>query len=453
MVLSAAVSSADTHPAASTSYIDVSAAVSVASPGDIVTIPSGTSTWSSTLAITKGIVLLGAGQGTTVITSGVNDTTKYLITYEPTTPANDDPFRISGLTLICGTVAAPRTRGILIRNYTASLITKVRIDHLTVKNAVWGYQINGLVYGLCDNCTFIDCSAVVYFLGNNWVQWDSQPVRLGTANAFYMEDCSFDYANFPGGFGFIASGHGTQWVMRYCTLKNYMAAQSQMIDLHGNNGDPVDRIDYYSYLRGVINAEIYNNNLSGLRNGSSYEVVQQRGGTLLMFDNTVDGPGVTGAYVRLAEEDDANDHIIPAVVLRGGVHYRCKINHTSSALDEPGIGPNWTTYWTVETSNLPTRDLTWGVGRAYFYSSAYDTVKDSYFYNNTCKGSAIAVEYLNAVSDSKYIVNNSQYWLVDPRGRTINGSVYQPYQYPHPLQEQGGGTAPSSPKGLRMKAP
>jgi len=39
---------------------------------------------------------------------------------------------------------------------------------------------------------------------------------------------------------------------------------------------------------------------------------------------------------------------------RNGLAYLCTTNHTSSANDEPGSGPNWATYWGLSSSTLYT---------------------------------------------------------------------------------------------------
>ena len=72
------VTYADVIQAASPSYADVVAAISTANAGDTVLIPAGKATWTSQLVITKGIHLIGAGIGNTVITRSY-------------TPARSDP--------------------------------------------------------------------------------------------------------------------------------------------------------------------------------------------------------------------------------------------------------------------------------------------------------------------------------------------------------------------------
>jgi hypothetical protein len=82
-----------TITAASPSYADVSAAVSSASPGDTVIVPVGTATWSSNLIITKGIKLIGAGIGQTVITG--NFINNYNGDYFNTGRMNRFDYRVS----------------------------------------------------------------------------------------------------------------------------------------------------------------------------------------------------------------------------------------------------------------------------------------------------------------------------------------------------------------------
>src|ERR1700720_710080 len=57
--------------ARSASLADVNSAVASASDGDTVAVPAGSASWTSTLSVTKGITLQGAGSDTTVILDDV----------------------------------------------------------------------------------------------------------------------------------------------------------------------------------------------------------------------------------------------------------------------------------------------------------------------------------------------------------------------------------------------
>ena len=78
LILMAASALAATHPATSASRTDVLAAIALCSPGDTVTVPAGTVSWSGGISIT-GITLQGAGKTTsgTVITAGAITITKH----------------------------------------------------------------------------------------------------------------------------------------------------------------------------------------------------------------------------------------------------------------------------------------------------------------------------------------------------------------------------------------
>jgi hypothetical protein len=58
---------AATINAASCSYDDMLTAINSAQSGDTVLIPAGKCTWSNQLVITKGVYLIGAGQGNATI--------------------------------------------------------------------------------------------------------------------------------------------------------------------------------------------------------------------------------------------------------------------------------------------------------------------------------------------------------------------------------------------------
>jgi hypothetical protein len=93
---SAKLSQAATINAASCSYADVAAAVSAASNGDTVIVPAGQATWDTTLSITRGVTLQGAGIDQTTITRQGN-----IISIAPNSAAdaNSEKFYVTGFTL------------------------------------------------------------------------------------------------------------------------------------------------------------------------------------------------------------------------------------------------------------------------------------------------------------------------------------------------------------------
>jgi pectin methylesterase-like acyl-CoA thioesterase len=91
------VASPGSTTAESSSSVDIQAAIDAASDGDVVTVPAGNATWTSSVTIpsNKGISLIGAGRGNTNITLG-----RYKLTIE--TREENSPVRISGFRFING---------------------------------------------------------------------------------------------------------------------------------------------------------------------------------------------------------------------------------------------------------------------------------------------------------------------------------------------------------------
>jgi hypothetical protein len=117
------------HNAASASLSDISAAISKASPGDTVIVPAGNVTWNNNLVISKGIKLIGAGKGKTVITSNYNrvnsdtfDSRNFLVVYEPN-PIYNETFRLSGFSFNF----AKKCSGIQLRNTSSTIINKFEL--------------------------------------------------------------------------------------------------------------------------------------------------------------------------------------------------------------------------------------------------------------------------------------------------------------------------------------
>jgi hypothetical protein len=193
--------------AASPSFADVSASISIARPGDTVTVPEGAATWASQLVITKGINLIGAGIGKTVITSGydapnpgnVADGSNDLIVYRPTDPALNSPFRLSGFTLDLN----HRCHGVGLINLSLLPVNKIRIDHNRIlqgnigSNAPWTgilFLIYGTVYGVADNNELLDgyVRYIGYDLRRPSAVWSNLSFEFGTADNFYFEDKSIN---------------------------------------------------------------------------------------------------------------------------------------------------------------------------------------------------------------------------------------------------------------------
>jgi len=276
--------------AATPSLADVKAAISAARSGDTVIVPPGAATWNSPLVITKGINLIGAGIGNTVITSGYNAPDGYLIDYSPSNPAANEPFRLSGFTLLGGD-----NNGVLAigNDDVFHPITKVRIDHNYISRTDNGrvVYIDGSVYGVIDSNEIHCIYYAVSIYGvqeDNWLYTTFTP---GTADNVFVED-NVIYAY----DGIHATGQGGRYCIRYNTY-HFLSGKGgchPWFDAHGNQTEQ---------NMGTMGVEIYENTLD-MPGGESCTVVDHRGGEAIIFNNTVTTTGAVGFQIREQYHDN-----------------------------------------------------------------------------------------------------------------------------------------------------
>jgi len=112
-------------------YNSVNSCVGKSRPGDTVKVLAGAAFWDSSLSITKGINLIGAGSGVTKIVSNLNS--GYLIGYKPSDYSANWLLRISGFTFDLNN----RGAGCVYFHYSQinpTIQTRIRIDHNEFKN-------------------------------------------------------------------------------------------------------------------------------------------------------------------------------------------------------------------------------------------------------------------------------------------------------------------------------
>jgi hypothetical protein len=419
MVLTTALSWTATQTALSCSYTDVNNAVAAASDGDTVTIPSGTATWSSTLTISKAIVLSGAGLYSTVITAGSSGTC--IIRIQPT---SNKAIRVTGMGFVNGTYQvfiAGATNG-------AYVLDQVRIDHCSFTDGKDNLTSWGWVEGLIDHNFFLNGNRDLYVIGDNDYAW-KRTITTGTQHALFIEDNTFKQTN-AGGGGLnenIYHFGGGRTVIRYNDFDSseYTSYDACLIDSHGEQpywvGDGTSD-------RGQPLIEMYNNTF---RYHHTYRVCYYRGGSVVMHDNQF--TYVTSSVeIVLSEEED------------------------------------WqTAVWSPLRTIWP----------------AQDQIMNSFFWNNTRNGVQITDVELANSNDTPFIQKNRDYFMHEPQsaggyeyftGTRQGGSstpptssdpggmafsatganAYYPYgmyTYPHPLQGGAAATSPDAPKKLRLK--
>ena len=410
---------AGTITAANASYAAVSAAVSSASDGDTVQVPAGSATWSSTLNITKGITLAGAGIGVTVITSGISNNFAALIKYAPSNPAINTPFRVTGFTLD----GAWKSMAIDLKNPTATNVDKIRIDHTKITNAIqYAIRFDGEIYGLVDHNQFVDNYLGTQILGRDWYTWEGFPLAAGTASYPYFEDNTYIYTGARTNLAFVVeAGQGGRYVFRRNTIDVQSSAVGgalELFDAHGNQ-DPVTSAYRPNGSRGTLGIEIYDNNIT-LR--AKHRMLFLRGGEAKVFNNTVTQIGGSSSDFNMTEYDGWSYHYLSAW---------------------PG----------------------------------YDPVKNAFFWNNKINGTDIVPRLQDSTYDPTFIqenrdwfrpqfgananrpsscANNTYYGATDT-GTLFRCSpantwsvLYAPYQYPHPLASGVPSGPPGAPSNLRI---
>lgn len=271
-----------TTTTADASRTAVSNAITNANTGDVICVPAATATWSTPLNITKGITLSGAGIGNTVINSTVSPNfdacDSAIICYDPATPANDSPFRITGFTFDgngnSGCLALQNTP------YASAVIqTKLRIDHNHFTRcydnsfSVRAIMVDGLSFGVIDNNTFLNNEKTFDDELSDDFGWDVA-VDPGGPNSMYFEDNTVTN-NITDLSIVTSSGQGGRYVARFNTVDTSSQTDNgQHWDIHGDLSD-----------RGSPIAEIYFNVLT--TRAGAYQLVDHRGGIGLIFKNRV----------------------------------------------------------------------------------------------------------------------------------------------------------------------
>lgn len=309
------ISAADTHAAASCSFLDVLSAYNAATAGDSVEVPAGSCIWSSELSITKPVILRGAGPDLTLVTNSMPSGSS-LINIAPS--SNAFLIRITAFGFQLGPLKSGR-RAITIKGKpsTSFIPTNLRIDH----NAITGgggdpgaITTIGRVFGLIDHNTFTNCYSAVFGWGigydnQAWIDaYNAGGIFAGTANAMFVEDNSFILNNDAGSHittdaqVYLQEG-GSSYVVRYNTFDASAVTNPNIIELMYNHHGNQDYCLNYpgTCFRGMPIFESYNN--TGICSSSSCEFMSIRGGAVLIHDETFSSSGNALAILKVSEEE------------------------------------------------------------------------------------------------------------------------------------------------------
>ena len=449
---------ADIHAASDATRAAVASAIAAATYGDTVTVPAGTETWNSSIKAEKCIVIEGAGVGVTNITNGTT-TVLFYIDHDSTSLAADCEYRITGFSFDGDDL--PSGKGILVKQLTLTSTPpkNVRIDNNYFENYYsMAIAYEGQVYGLIDNNEFVNNNKAVDFQGRyrySWYREQSAQNSLGTDNYPYFEDNTIGYTSHHHYFSATgASGHGGRWVIRFNDIEvnttyGWLIGQ----DAHGNNGQDLTAIELtcpgetFTYCTnntdgcctagnsGVQVMEFYNNSFDLNASDQSWKIMDQRGGTMMDFNNTViHDSGTRTGYTMVREEDGPAD-------------------------DDLCTGSSFPTDW--ETCLDPVRDTYIFNNKNTFNDSEMSVVEE----DDPPQNEAVEPDYNYWVYESSFdgstgigvgtlanipgtCTTNVGYWATDQGTWNTTGddgvfyrctstdtwtSYYEPLTYPHPL--------------------
>lgn len=441
LLLPTTASAQTTVAAASCSQTDVQSAIAKAVDGDIVKVPAGACSWSGLTLNNKSITLQGAGSGcdpkltpnghapssctgtATNITAGDSGAINVI---------NDTKhFRITGFRFNKDSYNGNHTITITKNNAYLSNknATPWRIDHSYFNGTSGHISINGARnFGLSDNNIHYAPNGAQIFLfwGRGTNEQDgtsnlallsgqvahSDPLSLGTQDAFYIEDSEFFTNVWQGSQNVIDGTAGQRVVFRH------NVSRGPMIENHGACS---------GRARGTYSWEIYENDIFPWNwNGTSgvqWAGVRLRGGTGVVFNNRFFGSWDSGAGEIYLDNQRTQSYV--ASDCGAPVNTYCS---GSAAIDTNAI--------TGRGAPLCLDQIGAGSGLI-----GAQKAEPAYFWGNVNKGGG---SNNAAVTPRIAVYNGSTPIAVNRDVMNASRPGYTPYTYPHPLQ----GSAPVAPGTL-----
>lgn len=303
-----------TYTAASCNESDVQAAVTAEQAshvdGDIISIPSGTCTWTGSTGIhqyfANSVTIQGAGaESATTGGASVTGTDVTIITDNISSDADlflqttaGKSLRITGIALLQNSSSSGKNNAIWIGGYGSTSSSAVRIDHCHFYSTAGGSTITvtDAVLGVADHNYFNATSSLLHFAYEftNGSMWNGDTSGLGhgafadsshwgTSEFFYVEDSYFYYGTYV-----TDCEDGGRFVVRYSTIVN------ATLNEHGTAGSPG---------RGCRAVEAYGNTISypNDSNGYSDVAVGVNSGGAIVWGNTVSN------NMYIVQSDDLRD--------------------------------------------------------------------------------------------------------------------------------------------------
>lgn len=213
------------------------------------------------------------------------------------------PWRITGITFRGSPEGNPDTEaGRPHTIHISGTCKNWRIDHCAFFEVGNALAIAGFTYGLIDHCDFKDTilnkTGAMLFIAAGWDRssW-TRPLSLGTAEALYIEDCTFELPR--GNCVPFQLNFGSRGVFRHCLTNG-------QIELTGaaTGGD-----------RGAVSYEIYDNIFGGPPRSGTPHILAVTGGTGVIFDNQIQSSCYpsTVVFLRVYRNLGPYDVMIPGL--------------------------------------------------------------------------------------------------------------------------------------------
>jgi hypothetical protein len=392
----------------SCSSTDVANAISAASSGSTILVPSGTCTWSNPVTINKSITIQGAGIDQTIIkvrgfdiNAGIND------------------YRITGFTFDGNWGSAY----IITHSQSRTGNKRFRIDHNKFMNKA--YTTSGTIvfygysYGVLDHNIFQDCLDEILSLGSDGANSLARDNSLGgyENGTIFVEDNQFTLTNAVyvkyGDQHYAAENifdgnSGPRVTFRYNTITDHQYCRwLSAIEAHGFESEFATVGD----ARAFNTAEIYNNTFVSNYPGTS---------TVMKFRGMHNG-GAIYNNIRSGSGSSFND-LLELHNLRSHTSDDTGSLQKGSIASGTGLnGAGYTEFCHSRQSDeagLICEHCDGQVGLC------FGEINNLYVWNNSSSFGSVSVENTGFVQTD--IVKDVNYYLSAKPG-------YVPYPYPHPL--------------------
>lgn len=369
--------------------------------GDVILVPSGEVTWTSSLNFddNKSIQVIFNG---TIVNSNLSTFVIYL----------RSGSRISGLTL---NLINDNGVGIYVVG------NNFRIDNCNF-NYIGGdpfYIIEGVhtvgdangnnAIGVVDHCNFNGTRALTY--GNNALMankaW-AQALNLGQNNCTFFEDCIFNSMgeghHLSQQYQAIDSNYGGRFVLRHCVINDGYTMTHSINELES---------------RAAKSWEVYNNTFYKNILDAVFSPIFFRGGTGVIFNNSV----ITSESLQTWQKYTFNNIVFDNV--------RVYLNNPVAGLVDGNspwdgnlisAGENGAGYWGRDQIGRAVDVTEWTEENPY----PDQNLNPTYIWNNIFDESPLTV----------HIHNDCDHYIVEDRDYILDEMLdYLPFTYPHPLTE------------------